>query len=79
MIVIGVDIHKHSLTAVAVDELGRTLAERSGKVEGGACRVGAFAERRAAVGARGLPPRHPRARADAAGSRRTAGASGRHG
>jgi transposase len=30
MIVIGVDVHKHSLTAVAVDELGRTLAEWSG-------------------------------------------------
>src|SRR5215207_8182658 len=27
MIVIGVDVHKHSLTAVAVDEVGRTLAE----------------------------------------------------
>src|SRR5256885_10782486 len=34
MIVIGVDVHKHSLTAVAVDELGRALAERSGPVEG---------------------------------------------
>jgi transposase len=33
MIVIGVDVHKHSLTAVAVDELGRTLAERSGHIE----------------------------------------------
>jgi transposase len=33
MIVIGVDVHKHSLTAVAVDELGRPLAERSGSVE----------------------------------------------
>jgi transposase len=33
MIVIGVDVHKHSLTAVAVDELGRTLAERNGPVE----------------------------------------------
>jgi transposase len=33
MIVIGVDVHKHSLTAVAVDELGRTLAERSGPVD----------------------------------------------
>ena len=32
MIVIGVDVHKHSLTVVAVDELGRTLAERSGPV-----------------------------------------------
>src|SRR5438309_1047037 len=27
MIVIGVDVHKHSLTAVAVDEMGRLLAE----------------------------------------------------
>jgi transposase len=32
MIVIGVDVHKHSLTAVAVDGLGRTLAERTGPV-----------------------------------------------
>lgn len=32
MIVIGVDVHKHSLTAVAVDELGRALAEHSGPV-----------------------------------------------
>src|SRR4029450_10287231 len=29
MIVIGVDVHKHSLTAVAVDETGRPLAERA--------------------------------------------------
>jgi transposase len=29
MIVIGVDVHKHSLTAVAVDETGRRLAERT--------------------------------------------------
>jgi transposase len=35
MIVIGVDVHKHSLTAVAVDELGRTLAERAGPVDDG--------------------------------------------
>ena len=28
MIVIGVDVHKHSLTAVAVDKTGRPLAER---------------------------------------------------
>ena len=27
MIVIGVDVHKQSLTAVAVDEVGRSLAE----------------------------------------------------
>jgi transposase len=29
MIVIGVDVHKHSLTAVAVDEAGRVLEERT--------------------------------------------------
>jgi transposase len=28
MIVIGVDVHKHSVTAVAVDEVGRPLAEK---------------------------------------------------
>ena len=27
MIVIGVDVHKQSLTAVAVDEVGRAVAE----------------------------------------------------
>jgi transposase len=45
MIVIGVDVHKQSLTAVAVDELGRTLGERSSAVESGelvgwACSLG---------------------------------------
>src|SRR5215216_4782289 len=34
MIVIGVDVHKHSLTAVAVDELGRELTGWNGPVEG---------------------------------------------
>jgi hypothetical protein len=29
MIVIGVDVHKRSLTAVAVDEVGRPLAEQT--------------------------------------------------
>jgi len=29
MIVIGVDVHKQSLTAAAVDETGRLLAERT--------------------------------------------------
>jgi transposase len=29
MIVVGVDVHKHSLTAVAVDEAGRVLEERT--------------------------------------------------
>jgi transposase len=33
MIVIGVDVHKHSLTAVAVDEVGRLRGEYSGVVE----------------------------------------------
>jgi transposase len=35
MIVIGVDVHKHSLTAVAVDEVGRSLAERTCAVDDG--------------------------------------------
>ncbi len=35
MIVVGVDVHKHSLTAAAVDELGRVLAEWSGPIDGG--------------------------------------------
>jgi transposase len=33
MIVIGVDVHKHELTAVAVDELGRELSGWSGPLE----------------------------------------------
>ena len=33
MIVVGLDVHKHSLTAVAVDELGRVVAEHTGPVE----------------------------------------------
>jgi hypothetical protein len=33
MIVIGVDVHKHSLTAVAVDEVGRSLVGRSAASE----------------------------------------------
>ena len=33
MIVIGVDVHKHSLSAVAVDGVGRTLAEHNGPVD----------------------------------------------
>jgi transposase len=35
MIVIGVDVHKHELTAVAVDELGRELSGWSGPLEAG--------------------------------------------
>ena len=34
MIVVGLDVHKHSLTAVAVDELGRPVAEHVGPVDG---------------------------------------------
>ena len=30
MIVVGVDVHKHSLTAVAVDEVGRLLRSGAG-------------------------------------------------
>ena len=29
MIVVGLDVHKHSLTAVAVDEVGRPVAEQT--------------------------------------------------
>jgi hypothetical protein len=32
MIVVGLDVHRHTLTAVAVDELGRAVAERTGAV-----------------------------------------------
>jgi transposase len=35
MIVVGLDVHKHSLTAVAVDELGRERGGWSGPVGGG--------------------------------------------
>ena len=35
MIVVGVDVHKHSLTAVAVDELGRPLQDYAGSVDEG--------------------------------------------
>ncbi len=35
MIVIGVDVHKHSLAALAVDELGRECATWSGPIGGG--------------------------------------------
>ncbi len=34
MIVVGLDVHKHSLTAVAVDELGRVVAGHAGAVDG---------------------------------------------
>ena len=50
MIVVGVDVHKHSLTATAVDELGRALAERSGPIDGEVRGLGADAGGGAVVG-----------------------------
>jgi transposase len=38
MIVVGVDVHKHALTAVAVDELGRERGDWSGPIGVGALR-----------------------------------------
>ena len=35
MIVVGVDVHKQSLTGVAVDEVGRSVAERTVGSAGG--------------------------------------------
>ena len=49
MIVIGVDVHKRSLTAVAVDEVGRRSARGRAIVVWAARLVGS-ACRRAAVG-----------------------------
>ena len=58
MIVIGVDVHKHSLTAVAVDEAGRGARGADGRLGGELLAWAACARPRAAVGARGLPPSH---------------------
>jgi transposase len=33
MIVVGLDVHEQALTAVAVDELGRAVAERAGALD----------------------------------------------
>ena len=60
MIVIGVDVHKHSLTAVAVDEVGRPLARAHCAVDDGVARLGAELAGGAVVGARGLPACDPR-------------------
>jgi hypothetical protein len=56
MIVIGVDVHKQSLTAAVVDETGRLVAERT--LAGGEDGLLAWAVtlRRSVVGGRGLPP-----------------------
>ena len=41
MIVVGVDVHKQSLTAVAVDEVGRSVAELTvGSAKRAGCLVG---------------------------------------
>ena len=66
MIVIGVDVHKQSVTAVAVDEAGRTLDERTSRSAATSCSAGRGARRGAAVGGRGLPAADALARAAAA-------------
>ena len=45
MIVIGVDVHKQSVTAVAVDEVGRQLDERTVELAATSCRLGVSARR----------------------------------
>ena len=51
MIVIGVDVHKHSVTAVAVDEAGRMLDETTLAVGGRrAARLGRPARRASGCG-----------------------------
>src|SRR5919204_3946293 len=75
MIVIGVDVHKHELTAVAVDGLGRAVAERTS-----AFRAEPLLEWARSLGAerlwapRGLSARDARLRTGAARRRRAAGA-----
>ena len=60
MIVIGVGVHKQSVTAVAVDEAGRMLDERTAAVGSGELLGWAAAlDRGAVVGARGLPAFDP--------------------
>jgi hypothetical protein len=75
MIVIGVDVHKHSLTAVAVNEAGRLLDEM--KVGGDDDELlgwaAALADQRA-VGARGLSATDAVAGTSADRGRRAAGA-----
>jgi hypothetical protein len=44
MIVVGVDVHKQSLTAVAVDEVGWPLAEQTVSERPGAAEVGGVAQ-----------------------------------
>ena len=54
MIVIGVDVHKQSVTAVAVDEAGRMLDERTVSVGSDELSGGRRAWRGAVVGGGGL-------------------------
>ena len=63
MIVVGVDVHKQSLTAVAVDEVGRPSLSRRPATAQALAAAGRVACGRAAVGAGGLPPADPFARA----------------
>ena len=67
MIVIGVDVHKQSVTAVAVDEAGRPLDEKVTRSASDELLGGRRAWRGAVVGARGLPAADPLARAAAPG------------
>ena len=64
MIVIGLDVHKQSVTAVAVDEAGRSLGEKVVLVGNDELLGWATAlSERAAVGGRGLPAADALARA----------------
>ena len=73
MIVIGVDVHKHSLSAVAVDEVGRQLGRAGDELT---TRVGRWAKRLAASGCGRwrTAARDARAGADAAAASAAAGA-----
>ena len=60
MIVIGVDVHKQSVAAVAIDDASRMLDERTVAVGSNELREwAAVVELGAAVGARGLPKADP--------------------
>src|SRR5207302_7439410 len=75
MIVIGLDVHKQSVTAVAVDEAGPPLAERVIPVGSDVLLDWAAAlDAESAVGGRGLPPADPLARTATTPRRRRAGA-----
>jgi hypothetical protein len=55
MIVVGVDVHKQSVTAVAVDEAGRMLDQKTVAVGSDELIGWGRACRRAVVGGGGLP------------------------